>query len=54
MGLIKAIQGAVGGVLSDQWREYFYCEGMGADVLVMKGMKRISSKGPQFQYQRRR
>jgi membrane protease subunit (stomatin/prohibitin family) len=44
MGLIKAIQGAVGGVLSDQWREYFYCEGMGPDILVMKGMKRISSK----------
>jgi membrane protease subunit (stomatin/prohibitin family) len=45
MGLIKAIQGAVGGVMADQWREYFYCESLGADVLVAKGMKRISSKG---------
>jgi len=45
MGLIKAIQGAVGGVMSDQWREYFYCEGLDADILVAKGMKRLSSKG---------
>ena len=45
MGLIKAIQGAAGGVMADQWREYFYCESLGADVLVAKGMKRISDKG---------
>ena len=24
MGLIKAITGAVGGVLADQWKEFFY------------------------------
>ena len=28
MGLIKAIAGAAGGVLADQWREYFYCEAL--------------------------
>ena len=44
MGLIKAIQGAAGGVMADQWREYFYCESLGADILVAKGMKRISNK----------
>lgn len=26
MGLIKAAMGAVGGVLGDQWKEFFYCE----------------------------
>lgn len=44
MGLIKAITGAVGGVVADQWREYFYCDSMEADVLVMKGRKRTSDK----------
>ena len=44
MGLLKAGGGAVGGVLADQWKEYFYCEAMEADVLVSKGEKRISGK----------
>ena len=26
MGLIKAIAGAAGGVMADQWKEFFYCE----------------------------
>ena len=29
MGLIKAAVGAAGGVLADQWKEYFYCEAAG-------------------------
>lgn len=45
MGLIKAGMGAVGGVLGDQWKEFFYCESMKPDVLVAKGMKRVSSRG---------
>ena len=31
MGLIKAVAGAAGGVLADQWKEYFYCEAMPAE-----------------------
>ena len=44
MGLIKAGIGAVGGVLADQWKEFFYCEALPADVLVRKGSKRISGR----------
>ncbi len=44
MGLIKAALGAVGGVAADQWKEYFYCEAMPADVLVAKGAKRTSGR----------
>ena len=34
MGLIKAIGGAIRGTMADQWKEYFYCDSMDADVLV--------------------
>ena len=44
MGLIRALGGAVGGTLADQWKEYFYCEAMDADVLVCKGQKRVSGR----------
>ena len=44
MGLIKAALGSVSSILGDQWREYFYCESMDANVLVSKGQKRIGSK----------
>ena len=44
MGLIKAIGGAVGGVLGDQWKEYFYCDALPNDVLARKGAKRISGR----------
>ena len=44
MGLIKAFTGAVGGTLGDQWKEYFYCDALPADVLVRKGSKRIGGK----------
>ena len=41
MGLIKAALGAAGGVMADQWKEYFYCESMPADVLVTKAHKKV-------------
>ncbi|MBQ9129632.1 MAG: SPFH domain-containing protein [Clostridia bacterium] len=44
MGLIKAIGGAVGGVLGDQWKEYFYCDALPNDILARKGAKRISGR----------
>ena len=44
MGLIKAGFGALGGTLADQWKEYFYCEAMDKDTLVVKGRKRTDSR----------
>ena len=44
MGLIKALGGAVGGTLADQWREFFYCDAMDTDTLVKKGGKRVSGR----------
>ncbi|MCL2107463.1 MAG: SPFH domain-containing protein [Oscillospiraceae bacterium] len=44
MGLIKAGVGALGGVLADQWKEYFYCEAIGKDTLAVKGQKRTSGR----------
>lgn len=44
MGLIKALAGAVGGTLADQWKEFFYCDSLDRDVLVVKGQKSVSSR----------
>ena len=45
MGLILTTLNAAGSTLSDQWKEYFYCDSMAANVLVTKGKKRTSSRG---------
>ena len=45
MGLIKAALGATVGVISDQWKEYFYCDAIEPDVLVLKGKKRNGGHG---------
>ena len=44
MGLIKAAFGAAGGVLADQWKEYFYCDSIPDNVLMVKGEKRTSKR----------
>lgn len=44
MGLIKAGIGALGGTLADQWKEFFYCDSLDADVLAVKGKKKISGR----------
>ena len=44
MGLIKAAFGAAGGVLADQWKEYFYCDSIPDNVLMVKGEKRTSRR----------
>ena len=44
MGLIKAATGAIGSILSDQWKEYFYCDSLDSDVLVTKGHKKTKGR----------
>ena len=44
MGLIKAALGSVGGVMADQWKEYFYCEALPVDVLAVKGKKKTGGR----------
>ena len=45
MGLIQAAMGAAGGVLADQWREYFYCESIPESVMAVKGQRRVTGRG---------
>lgn len=49
MGLIQAALSAAGGVLGDQWKEFFYCDSLSPEVLVAKGHRRTgrgsSNKG---------
>ena len=44
MGLIKAGIGALGGVLADQWKEFFTCDSISEDVLIVKGQKNVSGR----------
>ena len=44
MGLIHAAIGSVGGVMADQWKDYFYCEAIPDNVIVLKGRKRVSGR----------
>lgn len=44
MGLIKAALGAAGGVMADQWKEYFYCESIPENVMAVKGLHRVSGR----------
>ena len=44
MGLIRAGLGAISGTLADQWKEFFYCDALPNDVLMVKGQKRTGSR----------
>ena len=42
MGLIQAALSAATSTFGDQWKEYFYCEAIPSDTIVVKGKKRVS------------
>ncbi len=44
MGLIRAGLGAVNSTLADQWKEFFYCDSLDADILVAKGQKKTERR----------
>ncbi len=44
MGLLRAGAGALGGVLADQWKEFFYCDSLDSDILIAKGEKRVGKR----------
>ena len=44
MGLISAALGSASGVLADQYKEYFYCDALASNVLVVKGKKRTTKR----------
>lgn len=44
MGLMKAAIGSLGGVLADQWKEYFYCDALPENVIAAKGVERTSGR----------
>ena len=48
MGLIRAALGAAGGVMADQWKEYFYCEAIPESVLAVKGLHRVSGRSTNY------
>ncbi|MCF0229251.1 MAG: SPFH domain-containing protein [Parasporobacterium sp.] len=44
MGLISAALGAAGGVLADTWKEFFYCDSLDKDTLMVKGQKKVGNR----------
>ena len=48
MGLIKTAMDTARGVLADQWKEYFYCDAMPANVLAVRGSKRDSGRSANY------
>ena len=48
MGLMKAAMGAAGGVMADQWKEYFYCEALPTDILAVKGKKKVTGRSSNY------
>ena len=44
MGLISAALGAGSNVLSNQWKEYFYCDAIPNDTLIVAGKHKVTGR----------
>ena len=44
MGIIKAVAGATGGTMADQWLEMYYCDSIPQGILAYRGKKQISER----------
>lgn len=44
MGLIKAAFGSANGVMADQWKEFFTCDAMDKNTLVVRGQKQTNRR----------
>ena len=44
MGLIQAGLSALSTTFADQWKEFFYCDAIDNDTLIVKGQKRTSAR----------
>lgn len=42
MGLIKAIANAAGSTMADQWKEFFYCDAIDSETLMVRGHKKTA------------
>ncbi len=43
MGLLKVAKDSVSSLLGDQWREYFYCDSITDEIIVVKGQKKVNT-----------
>lgn len=42
MGLIKAIANATGSTMADQWKDFFYCDAIDSETLMVRGHKKTA------------
>lgn len=45
MGLIRALAGSAVSTIRDMWVDYIYCDSLGSDILVKKGVRKSSPGG---------
>ena len=43
MGIIKAVAASAGGMAADQWKEFFYCDSLPDDQIMVRGRKQQSA-----------